>query len=62
MGVSSTYCLPLRKKYSHLELFWSAFSRTRTEYSVSLRVQSEWEENADQNNFEYGHFSLSVNH
>ena len=30
-----------RKKCSYSELFWSAFSRIRTEYGVSLRFQSE---------------------
>ena len=43
----------LRKKYPYSELFWSAFSRIRTEYSVEMR------ENTDQNNSEYGHFSRS---
>ena len=34
--------LTLRKKCPYSELFWSVFSRTRTEeYSVSLRIQSE---------------------
>ena len=53
----------LRKKCPNSELFWSAFSRIRTEYGevrsispYSVRMQ----ENADQNNFEYGHFSRSV--
>ena len=31
----------LRKKCPYSELFWSAFSRIRTEYEVSLRIQSE---------------------
>ena len=31
----------LRKKCLYSVLFWSAFSRIRTEYSVSLRIQSE---------------------
>ena len=31
----------LREKCPYSELFWSAFSRIRTEYSVSLRIQSE---------------------
>ena len=37
----------LRKKCPHSELFWSAFSRIRTEYreryGVSLRIQCEYE-------------------
>ena len=36
---SSTYAL--RKKCPYSKLFWSAFSRIRTEYFVSLRIQSE---------------------
>ena len=31
----------LREKCPYLELFWSAFSRKRTEYCVSLCIQSE---------------------
>ena len=35
---------PLRKKCPYLELFWSVFSRIRTEYGEirTLRIQSEW--------------------
>ena len=33
--------ITLRKKCPYSELFWSAFSRIRTEYGVSLRIQSE---------------------
>ena len=36
--------------YPYSELFWSVFSRIRTEYGL----------NADQNNFEYGHLLRSV--
>ena len=52
----------LRKMCPYLELFWSVFSRIRTEYgeiwsispySFRMRV------NTDQNNFEYEHFSCS---
>ena len=32
---------PLRRKCPYSELFWSAFSRIWTEYSVSLRIQLE---------------------
>ena len=60
----------LRKKCLYLEIFWSAFpprippdpeygerEREReTEYSVRMQ------ENIDQNNFEYGHFSRIVEH
>ena len=42
----------LREKCPYSELFWSTFSRIRTEYSVWMR------ENADQNNFGYTHASL----
>ena len=52
----------LRKKCSYLELFWSAFPRSRTKYreiqiisSYSVRMRK----NARQNNSEYGHFSRS---
>ena len=48
---------------SYSELFWSGFSRIRTEYGEmrsispnSVRIR----ENADQNNSEYRHFSRSV--
>ena len=41
------------------ELFWSAFSRIRTEYGEYLSVFSSKRENADQNNSEYGHFLRS---
>ena len=62
-GVFFNDVLTLRKKCPYLELFWSAFSRIRTEcgeirsispYSVRMR------ENADQNNSGYRHFSRSV--
>ena len=60
----------LRKKCLYLEIFWSAFpprsppdpeygerEREReTKYSVRMQ------ENIDQNNFEYGHFSRIVEH
>ena len=53
----------LRKKCPYSELFWSAFSSSRTEYGkvrsispYSVRMQ----ENADQHYSEYGHFSPSV--
>ena len=40
----------LRKKCPYSELFWSAFSRIRTEYGESVRIR----ENTDQNNSKYG--------
>ena len=55
------HCVKSARPYS--ELFWSAFSRIRTEYReissispYSLRMR----ENADQHNSEYGHFSRSA--
>ena len=44
-------------------LFWSSFSTIRTEYGEILRISPysvRMQENADQNNSEYGHFLLSV--
>ena len=52
----------LRKKCPYSELFWSAFSRIRTEYREILRISPysvRMRENTDQNNFEYGHFLRS---
>ena len=50
----------LRKKFPYSELFWSVYSRIRTEYgeirSISSYSVRMWE-NKDQNNSEYGHFS-----
>ena len=51
-----------REKCSYSELFWSAFSRIRTEYGEIHRISPyfvQMRENADQNNSEYGHFSRS---
>ena len=55
----------LREKYPYSELFWSVFSRIRTEYreirnisSYSVRMQ----ENTDLNNSEYGCFLRSDSH
>ena len=44
------------------ELFWSAFSRNWNEYGEILRISRysvQMQENADQNNSEYGHFLRS---
>ena len=61
----STRHITLREKCPYSELFWSAFSRIRTEYgeirSISL-YSVRMGENADQNNSEYGYFLSSVNH
>ena len=55
--------LALREKCPCSELFWSIFSPTWTEYGEILRISPYsvrmWE-NADQNNFEHGHFLRSV--
>ena len=54
--------MALRKKCPYSELFWSAFSRTWTEYGEILRISPysvRMRENADQNNSENGHFSRS---
>ena len=55
--------LPLCEKCAYSELFWSAFSRIRTEYGEILRISPysvRMRENADQNNSEYGHFLRSA--
>ena len=57
----------LREHCSYSELFWSAFSRIRTEYEEILRISPylvRMRENADKINSEYGHFlrSASLTH
>ena len=42
MGRFPDMTTPLREKYPYSELFWSVFSRIRTEYGVSLRIPSEF--------------------
>ena len=54
MLVSFSEYISLRKKWPYSELFYSVFSRIRTEYAVRMR------ENTDRNNSEYEHFSRSV--
>ena len=39
--------------------FWSVFSRIRTEYGVSLRIQSECGKTRTRKNSVFGHFSRS---
>ena len=55
--------MSVRKKCPYSELFWSAFSRSRTKYgeiqSISSYSVRMWE-NAVQNNSEYGHFLPSA--
>ena len=49
----------MRKKCPYSELFWSVFSRIRTEYG-EMRSTSPYSvrmgENTDENNSEYEHF------
>ena len=57
-------CLPwsLRENCPSSEFFWSVFSRIRTEYGEILRISPysvRMQENTDQKNSEYGHFSRS---
>ena len=59
--------LPLRKKCSYSEFFWSAFfshfpafGLNTERYGVSFRIQSECGKNADQINSEVGHVLHSV--
>ena len=52
--VSITSILSLRKISPYLELFWSEFSRIRTEYWEILRISPysvQMRENADQSNY-----------
>ena len=55
--------LSLRKYCLYSELFWFAFSRTRTEYRTILCISPysvQMRENANQNNSEYGHLLRRV--
>ena len=58
------YRKSLRKKCPYPELFWSVFSRIRTEYreirSISL-YSVQMQENMDQNNSDYGQFLCREN-
>ena len=59
-----TLSYTLRKACPYLELFWSAFSRIRTEYGEKLRISLysvQMRENMDQNNSECGQFLRSDN-
>ena len=52
----------LRKKCLYSELFWSVFSRIRTEYGEMWSVSPysvRMQEKGDQDNSEYKHFSRS---
>ena len=62
-ALSDICLIRLRKKCPYSELFWSAFSHIRTEYGEILRISPysvQMRENADQKNYEYGHFLRSV--
>ena len=57
--------ITLRKKCPYSKLFWSVFSRIRTEYREIRSISPysvQMRENTDQNNSNYGHFSCSVIH
>ena len=61
--VKHFWWLTLRKRCPYSELFWSVFSRIRTEYEEILRISPysfRMRKNKDQNNSEYRHFSRSV--
>ena len=61
---SDNWSVRLREKCPYSELFWSAFSRIRIEYGEILLISPYsvgMQENADQNNSEYGHFLYSAN-
>ena len=62
-GIRLITRLPPREKCPYSELFWSVFSRIRTEYGEILRMSPysvRMRENTDQNNSENGHFLRSV--
>ena len=55
--------MSLREKCPYLELFWSTFSRIRTECGEMWSISADsvrMREKVDQNNSEYGHFSRSA--
>ena len=56
----------MRKKCPYFELFWSVFSRIRTDYGEILRISPysvRMLENTDQNNSAYGQFfAVSSSH
>ena len=49
----------LHKKCPYSELFWSTFSCIGTKYGEKLQYLVRMQENANQNNSEYGHFLRS---
>ena len=59
----TTWRISLRENCPYSELFWSAFSRIWTEYGEVLHISPysvRTQENANQNNSEYGRFLRSV--
>ena len=57
------YHLTLRKKCSYLELFWSVFSRIRTEYGEIRNIPPysvRMRKNTEQNNSEHRHYLHSA--
>ena len=52
LDINLPWCYTQHEKYPYSEFFWSIFSRVRTEYE-------DIRKNADQKNYEYGHFSRS---
>ena len=54
----------LLEKRPYSELFWSVFSRIRTEYGETRSIPPDSvriRENTNQKNSEYGHFSRNIN-
>ena len=64
MRIEIIHLLPsLREKCPYSELFWSVFSRIRTEYGEAFHISPysvRMRENTDQSNSEYGHFLRST--
>ena len=62
--ISVSVWFSLRKRCPYSELFWSVYSRIRTEYGkIQSRISPysvRMRENTDQSSSEYGHFSRSV--
>ena len=62
--ISVSVWFSLRKRGPQSELFWSVYSRIRTEYvEIQSRISPysvRMRENTDQSSSEYGHFSRSV--
>ena len=52
--------IPLRKKCSYTDFFWSALSRIQTEYWDLQSKLARMRENTDQNTSEHGLFLCSV--